>query len=233
MGTAMREVERFRLSTRWLHWVHAAAWLALAITGLFLWVPAFGGVSVGGWSRLAHRVAAVVFMSTPLLYAAFNWWLPLRFMKEAQTWSKEDMEWLRAAPDYYFGGDERKMPPQEHINTGQKLFQLVTIITGAIFIETGILMWFFRDLLPRSVFQWAVVAHDVAFIAAAAMFLVHVYLSAIHPRMTESLKSMVTGKVSVEYMRSHHGRWYERVAAKGRPGEASTSVHSEGEQRVG
>ena len=41
------------------------------------------------------------------------------------------------------------------------------------------------------------------------MLVVHVYLGAMHPKMTESLKSMITGKASVEYVQSHHGKWYE------------------------
>jgi formate dehydrogenase subunit gamma len=230
MQTEAREVVRFRQSTRWLHWTIAASWLALAITGIFFWVPGLGGAAVGGWSRLAHRVAAVVFMGAPLLYALFNWRLTIHFVKESLTWGKEDMGWLQAAPEYYFGGDESKMPPQDHINTGQKLYQLVTIGTGALFIASGILMWLFKSLLPVGVFQWAVVAHNVAFIAGASMFLVHVYLSAIHPRMTESLKSMLTGKASVEYLKSHHGRWYERVTANGRAGKAGAGVRPERKQ---
>jgi len=228
MRTEARGVERFRLSTRWLHWVFAATWMVLAITGIFFWVPGLGGAAVGGWSRLIHRVAAAVFMATPLVYALFNLRLSIHFVKESLAWGKRDMGWLQAAPEYYFGGDESKMPPQDHINTGQKLYQFVVIGSGLLFMVSGVLMWFFRSLLPIGVFQWAVVAHNVAFITGASMFLVHVYLSAIHPRMTESLKSMLTGKASVDYVRSHHGLWYERVVAEGRTPEAKPGVRPEG-----
>jgi len=207
----MREIERFRLSTRFLHWTVAASALLLALTGILLWVPAWGAAAVGGWSRLLHRIAAVIFMAAPLLYALFNWRLSLSFVKEAFTWGKEDMGWFQAAPDYYFGGDESKMPPQDHINTGQKLYQLVSILCSAAFFLTGLLMWFFRELLPIEVFRWAVIVHDIAFILGGSMVLLHIYLGAIHPRMTESLRSMVTGKASVEYVKSHHRKWFERV----------------------
>jgi formate dehydrogenase subunit gamma len=55
------------------------------------------------------------------------------------------------------------------------------------------------------------------------MTLVHLYLGAFHPRMTEALKSMIKGTVSVEYAKSHHGKWYKEVvgseaAAKQTPG---------------
>ena len=32
--------------------------------------------------------------------------------KETLTWGKNDFNWLQAAPLYYFGGAEEKMPPQ-------------------------------------------------------------------------------------------------------------------------
>ena len=59
-------------------------------------------------------------------------------------------------------------------------------------------------------------AHDVAFIALGAMLFVHVYLSVIHPLMrplaTGAWSSMARGKVSAEYAKAHHGKWYARVS---------------------
>jgi len=209
----MEELERFRLSTRLLHWTVTLSALILALTGILLWVPAWGGVTMDGWSRLVHRIAAVVFMAAPILYALFNWRPSWNFIKEAFTWGKEDIGWLKAAPDYYFGGEESKMPPQGHINTGQKMYQLISIGCSVIFFVTGVLMWFFRDILPPGVFAWSVIAHDVAFVLGGVMLLLHIYLGAIHPRMTESFKSMVTGKASVEYAKSHLGKWYDEVTS--------------------
>jgi formate dehydrogenase subunit gamma len=48
------------------------------------------------------------------------------------------------------------------------------------------------------------------------------YLGAIHPRMTESLKSMLKGKVSEEYAKSHHGKWYEEISKGGEVGKGTT-----------
>ena len=43
-----------------------------------------------------------------------------RGVKQAFTWGAEDIGWLKAAPSYYFLGDESAMPPQGSMNTGQK-----------------------------------------------------------------------------------------------------------------
>jgi formate dehydrogenase subunit gamma len=133
----------------------------------------------------------------------------MQFVKEIFTWGKDDIGWLKAAPDYYFGGDERKMPPQPDMNSGQKLWAVVAFLSAIGFILTGTLMWFFKTSIPAELFQWATIIHDLCFIVAGAMLLVHLYLGAIHPRMTESLKSMISGKLSVKFAKSHYGKWYE------------------------
>jgi formate dehydrogenase subunit gamma len=218
------EVEKFSAGARWFHWVITAAALALAITGLFLYVPAFAGAAEGSYSRIIHRVAAVIFVAAPLLFFLVKPGGSLRFIKQIFSWGKDDLAWLKAAPDYYFGGSEKNMPPQPEMNTGQKLWGLVAFLSALGFIITGIFMWFLKDGLPAGVFNWMVVVHDVCFIAGGAMVLVHLYLGAIHPRMTESLKSMIGGKVSVEYAKSHHGKWYNeiaKVAEVGKPAEGA------------
>ncbi len=74
---------------------------------------------------------------------------------------------------------------------------------------TGVLMWFFKGALPAGVFRWSVFVHDLAFIGVGGFFLVHFTLSVLHPIMPESLRSMWRGKISAEYAKSHHGKWYE------------------------
>ncbi len=73
-------------------------------------------------------------------------------------------------------------------------------------------MWFGKIALAPSVLLWMVFAHDVAFIATGVMLFVHIYLGVIHPMMTESWAAMAKGKISSEYARTHHARWYEEVA---------------------
>ena len=122
-----------------------------------------------------------------------------------------------AMPRYYFLSDEKAMLPQDEMNTGQKLWYLLIVIFSPIFVITGILMWFFGNILPSAVFQWSVFVHDVAFIIIFLMFLVHVYLGVIHPLMRQhggSFRSMVDGTVTTEYAKSHHGKWYERIVKK-------------------
>ena len=73
-------------------------------------------------------------------------------------------------------------------------------------------MWFFKTIAPGALLQWMVLLHDIAFIVSGAMLFVHIYLGVIHPLMTESWGAIWRGKISVEYAKAHHGKWYEEVS---------------------
>jgi len=206
-----REVEKYRKPTRILHWIHAGAFVLLFLTGLVLFIPQLGIIAQDSWTRVIHRIAAVIFVIAPLIYIPMNWKATKRGIKDAFSWGADDIGWLQAAPRYYFLGDEQGMPPQGHMNTGQKMWWFIVIVFGVIFVITGAVMWFAKTTAPAAVLQWMVFVHDIAFIVTGAMLLLHIYLGVIHPLMTESWGAMVRGKVSAEYARKHHGKWYEEV----------------------
>jgi formate dehydrogenase subunit gamma len=211
--TEPRVVERFKKRTIWFHWIHTLAFLVLIVTGAILFFPGLGGAAAGGLTRIIHRIAVIFFVGAPLLYFAFNPKMSLHFIKETLTWGKDDIGWLQAAPLYYFGGGEERMPPQGHVNTGQKMWQFIVLGTGILFLISGFIMWFLKGTVSTGFFQWCIIIHDIAFLLAFLMLLVHIYLGIIHPRMTESLRSMWDGKISKSYAKSHYGKWYEKISA--------------------
>lgn len=206
-----QEVERFSLGARSLHWAIAISGLLLGLTGLCLYVPAFGVVAQGGYTRVIHRVAAIIFILAPLIYWVWSPRSVVHFIKEAFAWGRDDWEWMKAAPDYYFGGEESKMPPQGHINGGQRLYQLVALVSGVALAVTGLIMWFGKGSVSSEAFIWLAFGHDVFFILFAAMTLLHMYLGAVHPYMTESLRSMITGVIPARFAKTHYGKWYEEI----------------------
>ncbi len=210
------EVERYRKPTRVLHWIHAGAFTILFLTGLILFIPALGFLAQDSWTRLIHRIAAALFIIAPLIYIPLNWKATLRGVKDAFNWGMDDIGWLKAAPRYYFLADEEAMPPQDHMNSGQKMWWLLVIVFSMVFVITGLIMWAFKTVAPAALLEWMVLIHDIAFIVTGAMFFVHIYLSVIHPLMrplrTGAWSSMARGKVSAHYARSHHAKWYERIS---------------------
>jgi len=213
----MERVQKYTKPARVFHWVHSGAFLLLVITGIFLFVPAAGFLAQDSWSRVIHRVAAVIFVLAPLIQIIANRKTAWTSIKEAFTWNMDDLKWAIALPRYYFLCDDSTMPPQEHMNTGQKMWYTLLLIFSPIFLITGILMWVFKYSLPSAVFQWSLFAHDVAFIVILLMFFVHVYMGVIHPMARQhggTFSSMVDGTVTVDYAKSHHGKWYKEIAKK-------------------
>ena len=205
------QVERYSRPVRILHWVNAVAWIVLFITGFFFFVPQFGAAAAGGVSGLLHRIAAVLMVGWAVLYFFGSPKAALRGIGEAFKWGADDIKWLKAAPAYYMLGEEEKMPPQDHMNTGQKLWWLFVIGAGGLMIITGALMWFFKGIISADAFMWSAFFHDVGFIALLSFALVHVYLSVFHPKVRGVFWSMWRGTVSARYAESHHKKWYDKV----------------------
>ncbi|MFC1921578.1 formate dehydrogenase subunit gamma [Chloroflexota bacterium] len=209
-----QRVEKYRKRTRVLHWIHTTAFILLFLTGLIIFVPGLSALATGGWTRIVHRVAASIFVIIPLVYLVLDWKGAWRGIGRAFSWGSQDMGWLKAAPGYYFLNDESKMPAQGEMNSGQKLWWLIAILSGLLFVISGAVMWFARDAAPPGLLQWMVLIHDISFITSGVMLLVHIYLAICHPLMTEAWGSMISGTISAEYAKSHHGKWYNEIAGK-------------------
>jgi len=180
----------------------------LILTGAVMFVPGTG--TSGGFSiEVAHRAGAAIFVAGPVIYIILYPRAGWSFVRETFDWGKEDLVWFRAAPDYYFGGTEDRMPPQGHINTGQRMWQLVIIMTGIVFLVTGGMMLFARSSLPLATYQWTLFAHAIAFIIVLVMFLVHLYLGLFHPRTRGGLAGIIDGRVTSSYARDHYPKWYQ------------------------
>jgi formate dehydrogenase subunit gamma len=208
-----QEVEKYRKPIRVLHWIHSGAFVLLFLTGLILFIPGLGFLAEDSWTRLIHRIGAAIFVIVPIIYLVINPRSVARGIKMAFTWGAEDIGWLKAAPQYYFMiGDESNMPPQHEMNTGQKMWWFLVIVFGVIFVITGAIMWFAKTSASPAALQWMVFIHDVSFIVTGAMFFVHIYTGVFHPLMTDAWSAITGGKVSVEYAKKHHGKWYAEIS---------------------
>jgi len=224
-----QEIEFYRQGIRWVHWVVAFAALILAVTGLFLYVPQLGVAAQDGYTRVIHRIAAVVFVGTPILYFLIATNDALAATKAIFTIEKDIIKWIKAAPNYYFGGSEENMPPQGAMNPGQKLWAGAALFGSIAFVITGLIMWAFKGNVSSEVFLWCVFVHDVCFILLGSFLLVHFYLGVLHPRMTESMHAMITGKMSIGYAEDHHGSWLmKREVESGEDEMETPSAEREG-----
>lgn len=209
-----REILAFTAAERFVHWLHTSAFLVLLLTGLVLYLPqlsVFAAGDAGQAFRLLHRIGAVAMALVPLIYIVTDPWGLINSMGEIFSWSVTDLDWLKAAPRYYFLTDEEAMPPQGRFNTGQKLFYVVVIITNLFLGVTGAIMWFDKSTAPSPLFQWSVILHDLSMILLTGMFMMHFMLAGIHPMMEGAIGGMISGWIPEEYVQSHHRRWYEEI----------------------
>ena len=207
----MTEIERYSGPVRILHATVSVAFCALLFTGVILFplTAAFG--SLERWARMGHQIGAVLFVGTPLVYLLLCPRQAARGLRQAFRWSREDLHWVLAAPRYYFLVDEKAMPAQEFLNTGQKFWFLLLLMAAPVLLVTGVVMWEGSGEIPSDIFFGAVLLHDICFIVLSSMFLVHLYLVAVHPLTREGRGSMLRGTVSPQYAKTHHGKWYARV----------------------
>jgi ferredoxin len=142
---------------RIFHWVIAAAFIALFITGLIVFVPALSGLAAGGWTRLVHRIAAVILVGAPVIYAFTH-------TADARLWLKDIKVWKRS--------------PAKAANSSsnwKRIHKLLITIGFILFIGTGIIQWFLKGIAPTQIFQWSLSLHDIIFFSAGLVLIYHVY----------------------------------------------------------
>jgi formate dehydrogenase subunit gamma len=207
----IRWIPKYTTLERFLHWVHTASFIPLALTGFVLFAPFMQPIAqseAGIHLRLFHRIAAIFFGGVPIVYTLVQPRRMLMNLREFLTFSKYDLLWLKGALPYYVFGRHAEMPPQPRFNTGERLTAMVMVVGTLTFGVTGLSMWFLKGIMPTFLFQLAVFMHDLMFIVTFAMFMVHFYLAVVHPMMWQSLVSMRYGVVSESYAREHHAVWY-------------------------
>ena len=196
----MSYIRRFSRTERTVHWVNAAAFLVLLVTGLFLYIPSLE-VAVGRRPLFKdiHFWTGVSWIPALMLVALLGDRRGLlRTAREVDSFDTYDIRWLR----------RRSPAPQGRFNAGQKINASVTAAFTVLFLVSGLFLWLGeRDTSLR--FASTVVLHDGLMFAALALFVGHLYLALIHPATRHALRGMTIGTVSEEWARTHHPRWVE------------------------
>jgi formate dehydrogenase subunit gamma len=206
-----RKIERFTYFERAAHWVNAAAFVILALSGI---VMAFGRHIMLPWMgeaffgkltwilKTTHNFVGPVFAVSLLV-------ILITFAKD-NIWRRYDWTWLRKG-----GGLLRP----EHVsagrfNAGEKLmFWFGMLFLGVIVVASG--LWLDR-VIPGIVYlrgdmQIAHMIHAVSVTLMMCMLLGHIYLGTIG--MQGAYKAMKTGYVDETWAREHHDVWFDDIKA--------------------
>lgn len=206
-----RKVKRFTKPIIFVHWLNAAAFFTLYISGLPMYTEWFDFLYVifGGPenARLVHRIGGIALVLPIIIILVtdprgfFHW------IKTVFTWSKRDIQFILAFPKEFFGRNP-KTPPQDYYNGGEKLNSLLIITCTFILVGSGFIMWL-PKYFPQVLVSWAYPMHNIGFGLAAAVVVGHIYLSIAHPNSKVSIEGMKSGYIPEWYAEEHHGQWYE------------------------
>lgn len=198
------EILRYRRAQRIIHAIMASSFLILLVTGLALvWSP-LAFIAAGGWSRYLHRIAAVGFMSVPVLYVVFDRKGAKELLIDSFRVDRHDWQWAFNMGKYALGRT-KDMPPQGKLNAGQKLHHSMVIIFSGVAVLSGLGLWFFKSSLTIGQLSVLGIAHDIAMLVLTLLLVGHVFFTFVYGAWS----SMSSGYVSRHDMEMEHADWVD------------------------
>lgn len=201
-GRSGQKIIRFIAFERFSHWLTAASFVVLALTGLnitfgkTLLLPIVGPETFSEISQIAkylHNFVSFAFMTGVVLIAVifFRHNLPQRV----------DVEWIRQG-----GGFIRsKHAPAGRFNPGEKMVYWLSVAAGLLISASGVVLLFPFYGTTIADMQIAHVVHAAIAMLFVALILAHIYIGTVG--MEGAFEAMGTGKVDLNWAREHHDRW--------------------------
>ncbi|MBX3591620.1 MAG: formate dehydrogenase subunit gamma [Burkholderiaceae bacterium] len=213
-----RLIERFTVVERSVHWLNAACFVVLGLTGIimlfgkYLLLPVFGYTLfsiLATMSKTGHNFIGPLFAVT--LIAMFLTYVKDNFPRAY------DLTWLVKG-----GGllSRNVHVPSHRFNGGEKmLFWGGLVLLGTIVAVTGFILDFPNYGQTRAQMQDAWMIHAIAALLFIALIMGHIYIGTIG---TEgALDAMKTGYVDEAWAKEHHEYWYDDVKAGKIPAQRS------------
>ena len=209
---AVRPVMRMSLAQRWQHFVLAASFIVLAITGFALKFPDSGLARVMGSSepfrRWTHRIAGVVLLLVGLWHLVY-----LFSSKDGRQLLKDLFPVKKDLADVwcqirYLLGWSTEKPQISRFGYAEKM-EYWAVIWGTIIMGvTGLMIWFKLDVtrfLPRWIVDVALTIHYYeAILACLAIVVWHFYHVIFDPDVYPLNPACWDGHVSEEWQKHEH-----------------------------
>ncbi len=210
-GLSGETVERFNDIERFTHWLTAATFVILALSGLgimygkFVLIPVIGKdgfAALAAVGKLLHNYLAFPFMLGVVL--TFVLWIKDNIV------DKYDLNWVLKAGGLFVKGVH---PPARKFNFGQKFIFWTVVIGGVVISVTGVSLLFpftFTDIFGM---QNAQVIHAVAALVMIAIIIAHIYIGSLG--MVGAFDAMGSGQVDKNWAKEHHSVWFEEIEKGG------------------
>ncbi len=204
-------VDRYNTTQRINHWITAACFTMLTLSGLSLFHPSlyfltnlFGG---GPNTRMIHPwIGVVLWLSFLVLF--------VRFFRMNLP-NMDDWRWSRRITDVMTNRHDR-LPELGKYNAGQKgVFWGQSALIMVMFFS-GLVIWdqYFGSYTLTETKRWALAAHSLAALVAILIIIVHIY-AGIWIKGTG--RAMMRGNVTGGWAYRHHRKWLRKIARQGEP----------------
>jgi formate dehydrogenase subunit gamma len=205
-------IVRFSLASRIGHWLYAALFIVLFLTGLAIAVRSIGGLF--GTDALkfllkTHLLLGYFFAVPVVILLLFSTKSFARWIRDIFTFTKNDASFITSFIKEFFGG-KTEIPPQGRYNGGEKINSIIQIAGFLVMLVTGILLHT-SESHSAATLGWAKVIHSFCGLILGGVIIGHAYLGLFHRPTKASLKGMLTGKVDMKFAKSHHSLWVEEV----------------------
>jgi formate dehydrogenase subunit gamma len=209
-GRSGRTLVRFNAFERFVHWMTAASFIILALTGLNitfgkeLLLPYIGPdafATLSRYAKYAHNFLSFPFtLGVVLIFLMWiAWAIP----------SALDVRWLQAGGGMV-GGHH---PPAGRLNAGQKIVYWIVVLGGGAVATSGYFLIFPFYATDIAGMQAAQMVHAVVAVLFVAIMLAHIYIGTIG--MEGAFDGMWKGEVDVNWAQQHHSLWLEEERARG------------------
>ena len=201
-GRSGRTIVRFNAVERFVHWLTAACFIVLALSGLNitfgkpLLLPLIGAEAFTAWSqwaKYAHNYLSFPFTIGVLLI--FLMWIAGNIPNRA------DVEWLKRGGGFV-GHDH---PPAYRFNAGQKVIYWIVVLGGSAVAISGYVLMFPFYGTDIANMQAAQIAHGVVAMLFVAAMIGHIYIGTIG--MEGAFEAMAEGTVDLNWAKEHHSLW--------------------------
>jgi len=208
-GRSGRKILRFRAIERFGHWLTAASFVVLGLTGLnitfgkVLLLPVIGPDAFSSVSQAAkyiHNFTSAAFVVGLVLIIVI-------FFRDNLP-EKVDIDWVKQGGGFI----KSKHAPAGRFNLGEKLVYWLSLLAGVAVSVSGFLLlfpFFGTDILDM---QLAQVVHAVVAILFVALILGHIYIGTLG--IEGAFEAMGTGEVDLNWAKEHHDLWLAQQLAK-------------------
>lgn len=214
----MKEVKRYSAIIRFEHWLTALSGIALIFTGLGC-LPLFKRYYITelpgfAWTADFYTVTKLHYLFAIFFTFAVFFHLFFHLLRGDFGLIPKRGDFVASIKTILASFGLGKEPPADKWLPEQRYAYIGIAFVTALVVLTGIFK-VFKNLewiiLPPKVESTLNLLHTIFGGLFIILFFVHIFFVVFIKRNWPLLKAMITGKVSLEYVKERHPLWYERI----------------------